>query len=110
VVEFVESSSHDGSLEAEYYLKAMSDLALMKDIGFVNVQFFLLSRNRSAIINLIGLHYSIACLHMLVSHAFLMFSYSFPYRYMLSMPQDIPTTSFIISPHEVNGTISHPCS
>ncbi|XP_051203237.1 uncharacterized protein [Lolium perenne] len=65
VVEFVESSSHDGSLEAEYYLKAMSDLALMKDIGFVNVQFFLLSRNRSAIINLIGLHYSIACLHML---------------------------------------------
>uniref|UniRef100_A0A452YZ06 Uncharacterized protein n=1 Tax=Aegilops tauschii subsp. strangulata TaxID=200361 RepID=A0A452YZ06_AEGTS len=45
----------------------MSDLALMKDIGFVNVQFFLLSRNRSAIINLIGLHYSIAYLHILVS-------------------------------------------
>ncbi|XBJ10166.1 hypothetical protein VPH35_015095 [Triticum aestivum] len=67
VVEFVESSTHNGSLEAECYLKAMSDLALMKDIGFVNVQFFLLSRNRSAIINLIGLHYSIAYLHILVS-------------------------------------------
>jgi hypothetical protein len=101
VVEFVESSSHDGSLEAEYYLKAMSDLALMKDIGFVNVQFFLLSRNRSAIINLIGLHYSIACLHMLVSfffkshmlvsYAFLMFSFSFSCGYMLSMPLDIPS-------------------
>jgi hypothetical protein len=86
VVEFVESSSHNGSLEAEYYLKAMSDLALMKDIGFVNVQFFLLSRNRSAIINLIGLHYSIACLHILVSYAFLMFWFNFSYGYMLSMP------------------------
>ncbi|KAM3410077.1 hypothetical protein ACQJBY_002371 [Aegilops geniculata] len=65
VLEFVESSTHNGSLEAECYLKAMSDLALMEDIGFVNVQFFLLSRNRSAIINLIGLHYSIAYLHIL---------------------------------------------
>lgn len=64
VVEFVESSSHNGSLEAEYYLKAIADLALMKDIGFIDVQFFLFSRNHSAIINLIGLHYSIACLHI----------------------------------------------
>jgi hypothetical protein len=87
VVQFVESSSHNGSLEAEYYLKAMSDLALMKDIGFVNVQFFLLSRNRSAIINLIGLHYSIACLHILVSYAFLMFWFNFSYGYVLSMPK-----------------------
>lgn len=64
VVEFVESSSHNGSLEAEYYLKAISDLISMKDIGFIDVQFFLFSRNHSAIINLIGLHYSIACLHI----------------------------------------------
>ncbi|XP_024314995.1 uncharacterized protein LOC100824382 isoform X2 [Brachypodium distachyon] len=70
VIEFVESSTHNGSLEAEYYLKAIADLALMKDIGFVNVQFFLLSRNRSAIINLIGLHYSIACLHILMHFFF----------------------------------------
>uniref|UniRef100_A0A0A9GA50 Uncharacterized protein n=1 Tax=Arundo donax TaxID=35708 RepID=A0A0A9GA50_ARUDO len=36
----------------------------MTDIGFLDVQFFLFSRNHSAIINLIGLHYSIASLHV----------------------------------------------
>ncbi|XP_066363170.1 uncharacterized protein [Miscanthus floridulus] len=65
VVEFVGSSLNNGSLESEYYLKAIADLALIPDIGFLDVQFFLFSRNHSAIINLIGLHYSIASLHVL---------------------------------------------
>ncbi|KAJ1262621.1 hypothetical protein BS78_09G122800 [Paspalum vaginatum] len=64
VVEFVERSLNNGSLESEYYLKAIADLALMTDIGFLDVQFFLFSRNHSAIINLIGLHHSIASLHV----------------------------------------------
>ncbi|CAN6333316.1 unnamed protein product [Urochloa humidicola] len=64
VVEFVESCLNNGSLESEYYLKAIADLALIADIGFLDVQFFLFSRNRGAIINLIGLHCSIACLHV----------------------------------------------
>ncbi|AQK94187.1 F-box domain containing protein isoform 1 [Zea mays] len=65
VVEFVGSSLNNESLESEYYLKAIADLALIPDIGFLDVQFFLFSRNHSAIINLIGLHYSIASLHVL---------------------------------------------
>ncbi|GJN14207.1 hypothetical protein PR202_gb00999 [Eleusine coracana subsp. coracana] len=64
VVEIVESSLHDGSLEAEYYLKAIAHLGMMTDIGFLDIQFFLFSRNHNAIINLIGLHYSIASLNM----------------------------------------------
>jgi hypothetical protein len=72
VIEFVGSSINDGSLESEYYLKAIADLALIPDIGFLDVQFFLFSRNCSAIINLIGLHYSIASLHVLVSYVLLM--------------------------------------
>ena len=72
VVEFVRSSLNNGSLESEYYLKAIADLALIPDIGFLDVQFFLFSRNHSAIINLIGLHYSIASLHVLVSYVLLM--------------------------------------
>lgn len=92
MVEFVESSSHNGSLEAGYYLKAIADLALMKDIGFIDVQFFLFSRNHSAIINLIGLHYSIACLHIPVSYAFPMFSLSFSYGYMLLLSQELYIT------------------
>ncbi|RCV18011.1 hypothetical protein SETIT_3G266400v2 [Setaria italica] len=64
VVEFVGSSLNNGSLESEYYLKAIADLALIADIGFLDVQFFLFSRNHSAIINLIGLHYSISSLHV----------------------------------------------
>jgi hypothetical protein len=67
VVEFVGSSLNNGWLESECYLKAIADLALMDDIGFLDVKFFLFSRNHSAIINLIGLHYSIASLHVLVS-------------------------------------------
>lgn len=65
VVEFVRSSLNNGSLESKYYLEAIADLALIPDIGFLDVQFFLFSRNHSAIINLIGLHYSIASLHVL---------------------------------------------
>ncbi|PAN19894.1 hypothetical protein PAHAL_3G306100 [Panicum hallii] len=65
VVEFVGSSLNNGWLESECYLKAIADLALMDDIGFLDVKFFLFSRNHSAIINLIGLHYSIASLHVL---------------------------------------------
>lgn len=72
VVKFVGSSLNNGSLESEYYLKAIADLALIPDIGFLDVQFFLFSRNHSAIINLIGLHYSIASLHVLVSYVLLM--------------------------------------
>lgn len=68
VVEIVESSLHNGSLEADYYLKAIAHLAMMTGIGFLDVQFFLFSRKHNAIINLIGLHYSIASLHMSVSH------------------------------------------
>uniref|UniRef100_A0A0D9WFU4 F-box domain-containing protein n=1 Tax=Leersia perrieri TaxID=77586 RepID=A0A0D9WFU4_9ORYZ len=64
VAEFVENSLRNGSLEAEYYLKAIATLASMRDVGFIDVQFFLLSRNQSAIINLIGLHYSIASLNI----------------------------------------------
>ncbi|KAL6845032.1 hypothetical protein ACP4OV_025205 [Aristida adscensionis] len=64
VVEFVGSSLQNGSLEAEYYLKAIAHLALITDLGFLDVQFFLFSRNHSAIINLIGLHYSIVSLHV----------------------------------------------
>ncbi|TVU19114.1 hypothetical protein EJB05_35248 [Eragrostis curvula] len=64
VVEIVESSLHNGSLEAEYYLKAIAHLAMMTDIGFLDVQFFLFSRNHSAIINLVGLHYATASLHV----------------------------------------------
>ncbi|KAL6620136.1 hypothetical protein ACP70R_035275 [Stipagrostis hirtigluma subsp. patula] len=64
VVEFVESSLRHGSLEAEYYLKSIARLALITDLGFLDVQFFLFSRNHNAIINLIGLHYSIASLHV----------------------------------------------
>ncbi|KAL5202494.1 hypothetical protein ABZP36_013446 [Zizania latifolia] len=64
VAEFVENNLRNGSLEAEYYLKAIANLASMKDIGFLDAQFFLLSRSHSAIINLIGLHYSIASLHI----------------------------------------------
>jgi hypothetical protein len=72
VLEIVESSLHNGSLEAEYYLKAIAHLAMMTNIGFLDVQFFLFSKNHNAIINLIGLHYSIASLHVLVSYVFLM--------------------------------------
>jgi len=64
VVEFVGSSLNNGWLESECYLKAIADLALTADIGFLDVQFFLFSRNHSAIINLIGLHFSIASLHV----------------------------------------------
>ncbi|KAF0928302.1 hypothetical protein E2562_039413 [Oryza meyeriana var. granulata] len=64
VAEFVENSLRNGSLEAEYYLKAIANLASMRDIGFIDAQFFLLSRNQSAIVNLIGLHYSIASLNI----------------------------------------------
>ncbi|CAL4907835.1 unnamed protein product [Urochloa decumbens] len=64
VVEFVERCLNNGSLESEYYLKAIADLALIANIGFLDVQFFLFSRNHGAIINLIGLHYSIASLHV----------------------------------------------
>lgn len=79
VVEFVGSSLNNGSLESEYYLKAIADLALIADIGFLDVQFFLFTSNRSAIINLIGLHYSIASLHVPVSKAFLMILLHFYY-------------------------------
>lgn len=72
IVEIVESSLHNGSIEAEYYLKAIAHLAMMTDISFLDVQFFLFSRNHNAIINLIGLHYLIASLHMQVSYVFLM--------------------------------------
>ncbi|KAG8085337.1 hypothetical protein GUJ93_ZPchr0010g8006 [Zizania palustris] len=64
LAEFVENNLRYGSLEAEYYLKAMADLASMTDIGFIDAQFFLFSRNHNAIINLIGLHYSIASLRI----------------------------------------------
>ncbi|KAL5230756.1 hypothetical protein ABZP36_029532 [Zizania latifolia] len=64
LAEFVENNLRYGSLEAEYYLKAIADLASMTDIGFIDAQFFLFSRNHNAIINLIGLHYSIASLHI----------------------------------------------
>uniref|UniRef100_A0A0E0HDK8 F-box domain-containing protein n=1 Tax=Oryza nivara TaxID=4536 RepID=A0A0E0HDK8_ORYNI len=64
VAEFVENNLRNGSLEAEYYLKAIANLASMRDIGFIDAQFFLLSRNYSAIMNLIGLHYSISSLNI----------------------------------------------
>uniref|UniRef100_A0A0D9ZYC6 F-box domain-containing protein n=1 Tax=Oryza glumipatula TaxID=40148 RepID=A0A0D9ZYC6_9ORYZ len=64
VAEFVENNLRNGSLEAEYYLKAIANLASMRDIGFIDAQFFLLSRNSSAIMNLIGLHYSISSLNI----------------------------------------------
>jgi hypothetical protein len=72
VLEIVESSLHNGSLEAEYYLKTIAHLAMMNNIGFHDVQFFLFSRKHNTIINLIGLHYSIASLHISVSYVFLM--------------------------------------
>jgi hypothetical protein len=50
VLEIVESSLHNGSLEAEYYLKAIAHLAMMTNIGFLDVQFFLFSKNHNAII------------------------------------------------------------
>lgn len=77
MAEFVENSLRNGSLESEYYLKAIANLISMTDIGFIDAQFFLLSRNHSAIINLIGLHYSIASLHIPVSYAFMIFFLSF---------------------------------
>ena len=40
VVEFVGSSLNNGWLESECYLKAIADLALTADIGFLDVQFF----------------------------------------------------------------------
>lgn len=64
MAEFVENNLRNGSLEAEYYLKAIANLASMRDIGFIDAQFFLLSRNYSAIMNLIGLHYSISSLNI----------------------------------------------
>lgn len=77
MAEFVENNLRNGSLEAEYYLKAIANLASMRDIGFIDAQFFLLSRNYSAIMNLIGLHYSISSLNIPVSYTFLMFLFSF---------------------------------
>ena len=79
VVEFVGSSLNNGWLESECYLKAIADLALTADIGFLDVQFFLFSRNHSAIINLIGLHFSIASLHVPVSKALLVILLYFSY-------------------------------
>lgn len=79
VIESVGSSLNNGSLESEYYLKAIADLALIADIGFLDVQFFLFSRNHSAIINLVGLHYSIASLHVPVSKALMMILLHFSY-------------------------------
>ena len=40
VVEFVGSSLNNGWLESECYLKAIADLALTADIGFLDVHFF----------------------------------------------------------------------
>ncbi|KAJ6821819.1 uncharacterized protein M6B38_130580 [Iris pallida] len=61
VIKSVEQWTNNDSLEVGNYLKAVSDLRSM-DLGFKDVQLFLLAKKHSVLLNLIGLHYSIFCL------------------------------------------------
>lgn len=66
VVEFVGQWSQNESLEIGNHLKAICYLNSLK-IGFKDVQFFLFTRKHTVLLNLIGLHYSIIWLEILVS-------------------------------------------
>ncbi|KAM0954312.1 putative F-box only protein [Dioscorea sansibarensis] len=61
VIKFVEECSQNKSLEVGYYLRALRELCSM-EVGFKDVQLFLFTRKSSALLNLIGLHYSILSL------------------------------------------------
>ncbi|KAL0905269.1 hypothetical protein M5K25_027461 [Dendrobium thyrsiflorum] len=56
VKEFVDLCTQNKSLEAGYYLKAVSDLHSYR-LGFKDVQVFLFAKRCSVLLNLIGLHY-----------------------------------------------------
>ena len=66
VIKFVEECSQNESLEVGYYLRALRELCSM-EVGFKDVQLFLFTRKSSALLNLIGLHYSILSLGIPVS-------------------------------------------
>lgn len=66
VIKFVEECSQNESLEVGYYLRAIRELCSM-EAGFKDVQLFLFTRQSSALLNLIGLHYSILSLGIPVS-------------------------------------------
>lgn len=61
VINSVEQCTSNESLEVRNYLKAVADLRSM-DLGFKDIQLFLLAEKHSVLLNLIGLHYSIFCL------------------------------------------------
>ncbi|XP_078446978.1 uncharacterized protein LOC144715849 [Wolffia australiana] len=58
VINFVEKFSEEKSLEVSTFQKVVTDLHLM-DAGFEDVKLFILSKKRSVLLNLIGLHYLI---------------------------------------------------
>ena len=67
VINFVEQcTQNESSLEVGYYLKAITDLRSI-ELGFKDVQMFMLGRKHSVLLNLIGLHYSIYFLGISVS-------------------------------------------
>ncbi|WOL06734.1 hypothetical protein Cni_G15468 [Canna indica] len=55
---FLEECSQSWSLEVGYYLKAIADLGSLC-LDFKDVQLFLLRKEKSVLLNLIGLHYCI---------------------------------------------------
>lgn len=61
VVELVKQSAHYESLEVGYYQRAM-ELLKKTEMGFKDVQLYLLTPKRSVLVNLIGLHYCLVWL------------------------------------------------
>lgn len=66
VIQFVDQCTNNESLEVGSYLKAVNDIRSM-ELGFKDVQMFLLARKHNVLLNLIGLHYSICFLGISVS-------------------------------------------
>ncbi|XP_020275633.1 uncharacterized protein LOC109850120 [Asparagus officinalis] len=58
VIKFVEDCTQNESLEVGNYLKAINDLRSI-ELGFKDVQMFLLARKHNVVLNLIGLHYCV---------------------------------------------------
>ena len=66
VIKYVEQCTQTESIEAGYCLKAITDLCSV-ELGFKDVQIFMLARKHSVLLNLIGLQYCICCLGISVS-------------------------------------------
>lgn len=63
VVDYVEQCLSSESIEVGYYLTAIKEMCSMQ-FGFKDVELFFLKANLHVLLNLVGLHYCIAWLHV----------------------------------------------